>query len=155
MGSPTNPNSMMGPLISAKQISGVENLVDEAKSQGIKVVSGGTRLTGKSQLDDTDFSKGYYYSPTILANGSDVKIGDTKIWKDEAFGPVIVVVGFDTEAEAVQLANDSEFGLGAGIWTEDLSQAFRVSEQIEAGICWGTQIQLNFSFLLGECVLRT
>jgi acyl-CoA reductase-like NAD-dependent aldehyde dehydrogenase len=147
MGSPANPSSMMGPLISAKQLSGVERLVDEAKSQGVQVVSGGTRLTGDSQLDGTQFSKGYYYSPTILADGPDIRITDTKLWKDEAFGPVIVVVGFDTESEAIQLANDSEFGLGAGIWTANLSQAFRVSDQIEAGICWGTNMFFVKAFM--------
>jgi acyl-CoA reductase-like NAD-dependent aldehyde dehydrogenase len=137
MGSPTNPNSMMGPLISAKQLLGVETLVNEAKDQGIDIVTGGERLTGTSELDGTDFSRGYFYPPTILADGLSVKIRDTRIWKDEAFGPVIVVIGFNTEDEAVELANDSEFGLGAAVWTEDLSQAFTVSERIEAGICWG------------------
>jgi acyl-CoA reductase-like NAD-dependent aldehyde dehydrogenase len=137
MGSPTNPNSMMGPLISGKQLFGVESLVNEAKDRGIDIVTGGERLTGTSELDGTDFSRGYFFPPTILADGPDTKIRDTKIWKEEAFGPVIVVVGFDTDDEAIQLANDSEFGLGAAIWTEDLSQAFSVSERIEAGICWG------------------
>jgi acyl-CoA reductase-like NAD-dependent aldehyde dehydrogenase len=66
-----------------------------------------------------------------------MKIVDTRIWKEEVFGPVIVLVAFDTEEEALALANDCEFGLGAAIWTQDLSQAFRVSESIEAGICWG------------------
>jgi acyl-CoA reductase-like NAD-dependent aldehyde dehydrogenase len=58
------------------------------------------------------------------------------IWRREAFGPVIVVLGFDTEDQAIDLANDTEFGLGAGIWTKDLSRAFRVSERIDAGIVW-------------------
>jgi acyl-CoA reductase-like NAD-dependent aldehyde dehydrogenase len=93
-------------------------------------------MNGKSSLDDTDFSKGYFYPPTILTDGASKKIVDTRIWKEEAFGPVIVVVGFNTEEEALGLANDSEFGLGAAIWTQDLSQAFRVSESIESGICW-------------------
>jgi acyl-CoA reductase-like NAD-dependent aldehyde dehydrogenase len=86
--------------------------------------------------DGTDFSKGYFYAPTILTDSASKKIIDTRIWREEAFGPVIVVVGFDTEEEALELANDSEFGLGAAIWTQDLSQAFRVSESIESGICW-------------------
>ncbi|KAI4690099.1 uncharacterized protein J4E84_004280 [Alternaria hordeiaustralica] len=136
MGSPKNVESMMGPLISAKQLSNVETLVNDAKDAGATVVTGGQRMTHKSSLDDTDFSKGYFYPPTILADSTTKKIVDTRIWKEEAFGPVIVVVGFDTEEEALELANDSEFGLGAAIWTQDLSQAFRVSESIESGICW-------------------
>jgi acyl-CoA reductase-like NAD-dependent aldehyde dehydrogenase len=136
MGSPKNVESMMGPLISAKQLGNVETLVNDAKDAGVTIVTGGQRMNRQSSLDDTDFSKGYFYPPTILADSASRKIVDTRIWKEEAFGPVIVVVGFDTEEEALNLANDSEFGLGAAIWTQDLSQAFRVSENIESGICW-------------------
>ncbi|KAF2473625.1 aldehyde dehydrogenase-like protein [Lindgomyces ingoldianus] len=136
MGSPKNVESMMGPLISAKQLSNMRILVDSAVEAGAKVVAGGQKMNGISALDQTDFSKGYFYPPTILVDGDSTKIVDTRIWKEEAFGPVIVVVGFNTEDEALNLANDCDFGLGAAIWTQDLSQAFRVSEGIEAGICW-------------------
>ncbi|KAI0103900.1 aldehyde dehydrogenase [Nemania sp. FL0031] len=138
MGAPENPDSMMGPLISARQLGNVEALVDEAVSTGwASVVTGGKRMTGTSDLDGTDFSKGYFYEPTVLVdNPIHKRVRETTLWRKEAFGPVIVVVGFDTEDEAVELANDSEFGLGAGIWTQDLSQAFRVSERIDAGITW-------------------
>jgi acyl-CoA reductase-like NAD-dependent aldehyde dehydrogenase len=136
MGSPKNAESMMGPLVSAKQLRNVEALIDDAVKTGVTAVTGGERMTGKSLIDDTDFSKGYFYGPTILTDGA-AKIVDTRIWKEEAFGPVIVVVGFDTEEEALDLANDSEFGLGAAIWTQDLAQGFRVAEGVEAGICWG------------------
>ena len=136
IGSPKNVDSMMGPLISAKQLGNVRALVDDAIDAGVEAVVGGQRLTGQSQLDGADFSKGYYYPPTILIDGPNTRIVSTRIWKEEAFGPVIVVVGFDKEEEAIALANDSEFGLGAAIWTQDLSQAFRTSEEIESGICW-------------------
>ncbi|KAI1419078.1 aldehyde dehydrogenase [Xylaria sp. FL1777] len=139
MGAPTNPASTMGPLVSAKQFHNVERLVHEAVNSGAaKVVTGGKRMTGISALDWTDFSKGYFYEPTVLVEAtlSRQAFQKTAIWRKEIFGPVIVVVGFDTEEEAVELANDSEFGLGAGIWTQDMSQAFRVSEQIDAGITW-------------------
>jgi acyl-CoA reductase-like NAD-dependent aldehyde dehydrogenase len=132
MGNPKNRDSMMGPLISAKQLSHVTALVDDAIGSGVEIIHGGKRMTGVSTIDGTDFSKGYFYPPTILASGS-LK---ARIWKEEAFGPVIVVVPFETEDEALALANDSEFGLGAAIWTQDLSQAYRVSETVEAGICW-------------------
>ncbi|KAF7548435.1 hypothetical protein G7Z17_g7053 [Cylindrodendrum hubeiense] len=137
MGSPKNPQATMGPLISARQLANVEVLVDEATASGnAKVVTGGHRLTGTSLFDGTDFSKGYFYPPTILEFTSSVSHLDTRIWLEEAFGPVIVIVGFDTEQQAIHLANDSEFGLGAAIWTKDLSQAFRVSEEINSGIVW-------------------
>jgi acyl-CoA reductase-like NAD-dependent aldehyde dehydrogenase len=136
MGSPKNVESMMGPLISAKQLANVRMLVDDAVEAGVKVLTGGQRMVGRSALDGTDFSKGYFFPPTVLADSATKKSVDTKIWQQEAFGPVIVVVGFDTEEEALQLANDCEFGLGAAIWTQDLSQAFRISENIESGICW-------------------
>lgn len=137
MGAPTNPESMMGPLVSKKQLDGVEALVNEAVGSGNAVsVTGCRRMTGTSQIDATDFTKGYFYAPSVLTSSSGNSILKTRIWKEEAFGPVVVVVGFDTEDEAVELANDSDFGLGAAIWTKDLSQAFRISEQIEAGIVW-------------------
>lgn len=142
MGSPKNEESMMGPLISAKQLVNVRMLVDDAVGAGIKAVTGGKRMIGTSEFDKTDFSKGYFYPPTVLTDGPSKKIVDTRIWREEAFGPVVVVVGFETEAEAIQLANDCEFGLGAAIWTKDLAQAFRVSEDIESGICWSTQLPL-------------
>lgn len=137
MGAPTNPESMMGPLISAKQLNNVAALVDEAVGSGEAVpITGCQRMTGKSSIDDTDFAMGHFYPPSVLVSSSGRSILKTRIWKEEAFGPVVVVVGFATEEEAVSMANDSEFGLGAAVWTKDLSQAYRVSEQIDAGIVW-------------------
>lgn len=144
VGAPTNPACAMGPLISARQIKRVGELVDDAVSGGfVDVVTGGRRMGGKSMLDGSDLGRGYFYAPTVLAekknnnnNHSGAGLRDARIWREEAFGPVIVVAGFDTEDEAVALANDSEFGLGAGLWTQDLSRAFRVAERIDAGITW-------------------
>jgi acyl-CoA reductase-like NAD-dependent aldehyde dehydrogenase len=135
MGDPKDTKTSMGPMISQKQVNNVIALVDEAKQKGVTVVSGGQRMS--STASGLDVSKGYFFPPTVLADSESGKILDTRLWKEEAFGPVIVVVGFDTEEDALRLANDSEFGLGAAIWTKDLSRAFRVSEEIEAGICWG------------------
>ncbi|KAH6693681.1 aldehyde dehydrogenase-like protein [Plectosphaerella plurivora] len=137
MGAPTNTATMMGPLISAKQLNNVETLVDDALASGdAKALTGGKRMSGTAALDGTDFSKGYYYPPTVLVSTNEQSVLSTRIWREEAFGPVIVVVGFETEDEAVKLANDSEFGLGAAVWTKDLSRAHRVSDQIDAGIVW-------------------
>ncbi|CAG7917906.1 unnamed protein product [Penicillium olsonii] len=137
MGDPSKLESSMGPLISERQLGRVERLVDQARENQLAIpLVGGKRMTGHSNTDGFDFAKGYFYEPTVLVSTSDNSIVQTSIWREEAFGPVIVVAKFDTEEEAIALANDTEFGLGAGIWTQDLSQAFRVSERIEAGITW-------------------
>ncbi|KAF4991629.1 hypothetical protein FDECE_13977 [Fusarium decemcellulare] len=137
MGDPSNPATSMGPLISERQLRNLEALVDEAITGGTsKAICGGQRLTGFSDLDKADFSKGAFYPPTILVSTSEDSITRSRIWREEAFGPVIVIVEFKSEDDAVRLANDSDFGLGAGVWTKDVSQAFRVSEQIRAGIVW-------------------
>lgn len=135
IGGPTNKASTMGPLISAKQLGNVHELVLDAVASKLNV-TGGRRMTGTSPLDGFDLSRGYFYAPTILTDGPSTKITSTRIWREEAFGPVIVVVPYSTEEEALHLANDSEFGLGAGVWAKELSQAHRLSDGIEAGICW-------------------
>ncbi|EPS31393.1 hypothetical protein PDE_06348 [Penicillium oxalicum 114-2] len=138
IGSPSNIKSVMGPLVSEKQLLHVERVVEQSlASDDAVALTGAKRMTGTSLLDNTDLSAGYFYEPTILVSADGNKsITRTAIWREEAFGPVIVVVAFDNEADAIALANDTEFGLGASIWTQNLSRAFRVSEQIEAGIVW-------------------
>ncbi|KAJ6441214.1 betaine aldehyde dehydrogenase [Purpureocillium lavendulum] len=139
IGSPTNPASSMGPLISARQLQKVEALVGETLShpESAQLLCGGHRMSGASALDGADLSKGYFYPPTaILLQSIGSSVARPVLWTEEAFGPVIVLAPFATEEEAVQLANETDFGLGAGIWTEDLSQAFRISGQIDSGIVW-------------------
>ncbi|KAK6508800.1 hypothetical protein TWF481_003570 [Arthrobotrys musiformis] len=153
MGDPKNPESMMGPLVSSKQLSNVSKFVREAVDSGVaKAVIGGNRMQGQSPLDGFNYENGYFFEPTILvpadkgsiphdqiadrANTGSSSILSSQAWMKEIFGPVIVVVGFDDEKEAIALANNSEFGLGAAIWTQDLSQGFRVSEEIDSGIVW-------------------
>lgn len=138
MDSPSYPSCSMGPLISQRQLDKVIELVKDARDTGVQVLVGGERMNGSAPGSGFDLSKGYYYPPTVLVNPPDAtsQIRRARIWREEAFGPVIVVAPFSTETEAIEMANDSEFGLGAGIWTKDLSQAFRVAEQISAGITW-------------------
>ncbi|KAI5363005.1 putative aldehyde dehydrogenase domain, aldehyde/histidinol dehydrogenase [Septoria linicola] len=139
IGAPSNPDSMMGPIISQKQLSHVSDLVESAKSTGLRVATGGSRMTGTSPLDNHDFSRGYFYPPTILIHNpspNSSPISTHRIWNEEAFGPIIILTPYTTSTQALILANDSEFGLGAAIWTTDLSEAYRISEQIESGICW-------------------
>lgn len=127
----------MGSMISGKQLRNVEELVEDAVQKGLKVLTGGWTMNGVSALDGFDFARGFFYPPTVITDGAKARILDARIWKEEAFGPVIVVVPFEDEAEALRLANDSEFGLGAAVWSQNLSQAFRLADGIESGICWG------------------
>ncbi|KAM3424717.1 hypothetical protein BST61_g6704 [Cercospora zeina] len=136
IGGPSNAESMMGPIISKKQLDHVSDLVEDAKRTGLEVAVGGERMSGKSPLDDFDLSSGYFYPPTVLVHRPGTAIDSHRIWKEEAFGPVIVIASYKTEDQALSLANDSEFGLGAAVWTKDLSEAYRLSDRIDSGICW-------------------
>ncbi|KKF92740.1 putative aldehyde dehydrogenase AldA [Ceratocystis platani] len=139
IGSPRNMKSMMGPVIGKEQLDRISNMVNNSVASGHAVVlCGGMRMTGKSMLDGSDLDSGYFYAPTVVASNPahTQAVLNTRLWREEAFGPVVVVVGCKSEDEAISLANDSEYGLGAAVWTQDLSQAFRVTEQIEAGVVW-------------------
>ncbi|KAL8281121.1 hypothetical protein RQP46_006479 [Phenoliferia psychrophenolica] len=136
MGSPFHAGSMMGPLISARQLGVVEELVEAARADGVEVRCGGKRMSGLSPLDGHDLSTGFFYPPTIIADGPSTLVTSTRIWREEAFGPVICVVAFDTEQDAIRMANDSEFGLGSAVWTRDGAQAIRVANQLECGLVW-------------------
>ncbi|KAI9574754.1 aldehyde dehydrogenase domain-containing protein [Boletus coccyginus] len=130
MGDPSNPQSSMGSVISSKHLERIEQMVQNRKSG--EIIAGGERMIGKSALDDFDFSRGSFYPPTVIV-GVDTK---DEIWQEEIFGPVITVKKFRDEEEGVALANACKYGLGAGIWTSDLSRAHRVADAIEAGLVW-------------------
>ncbi|KAF8450611.1 aldehyde dehydrogenase domain-containing protein [Boletus edulis BED1] len=130
MGDPLNPQSSMGSVISSKQLERIEQMVQNRKSG--EIVAGGERMSGKSALDDFDFSRGSFYPPTVITN---VNTKD-EIWQEEIFGPVVVVNKFREEEEGVALANACKYGLGAGIWTCNLPRAHRVADAIEAGLVW-------------------
>lgn len=129
MGNPLNPRSTMGSVISKDSLKRIEDMV--MRTSG-KIIMGGGRMTGTSDLDGFDFSNGSFYSPTVIV---DIETED-ELWKEEIFGPVVVVRRFQDEAEGVALANSCKYGLGAGIWTSDLSRAHRVAAEIQAGLCW-------------------
>lgn len=109
-----------GPLITPKAVNKVSELVDDAVARGARVLAGGTRPEGR----------GYFYMPTVLA---DVP-RDAKLLGEEIFGPVAPLVVFDTEAEAIEMANNTEYGLVAYVYTQDMAKGLRVSEQIESGM---------------------
>jgi len=120
LGNGLDENATLGPLINAKQLGTVTDLVSDAVSRGATVAVGGTAPGGP----------GYFYPATVLA---DVP-ADARILKEEVFGPVAPVTGFDTEDEAIAAANDTEYGLAAYIYTQSLDRALRVSEALESGM---------------------
>ncbi|KAF9450137.1 aldehyde dehydrogenase [Macrolepiota fuliginosa MF-IS2] len=129
MGNPMNPRSTMGSVISMNHLKRIEDMV--MRTSG-KIILGGGRMTGTSDLDGFDFSAGSFYSPTVIVGIEP----EDELWQEEIFGPVVVVRKFQDEAEGVALANSCKYGLGAGIWTSDLSRAHRVAAEIQAGLCW-------------------
>ncbi|HET7734778.1 MAG TPA: NAD-dependent succinate-semialdehyde dehydrogenase [Nocardioidaceae bacterium] len=110
----------VGPLIDAAALDKVESLVEDAVERGAQVVVGGKPIG----------SAGYFYAPTVLTNVP----GDARMRHEEIFGPVAPITTFDTEDDAVSAANDTEFGLAAYVFTQDLDRAIRVSERLEVGM---------------------
>jgi len=129
IGDPLNPKSTMGPVISAAALERTSRMVSASPRP---VAVGGFRMFADSPLDGFKISEGYFYAPTVIV---DVEPGD-ELFQEEVFGPVVTVTRFETESEAVSLANNSKYGLGAGIWTSNLSRAHRISSEIDAGLCW-------------------
>ncbi|KAJ6490322.1 aldehyde dehydrogenase [Mycena vitilis] len=133
MGNPSNPKSTIGTVISERHLTRIQSMLEQSLKSGKgEVLTGGQRLRGKSDLDGFDFDGGSFFAPTVIAN---IETSDV-LWQEEIFGPVVVAKRFSTEAEAVALANDSKYGLGAAVWTQNLSRAHRIAAEIEAGICW-------------------
>jgi succinate-semialdehyde dehydrogenase/glutarate-semialdehyde dehydrogenase len=120
LGDGLKDSSTLGPLINAKQVGTVEDLVSDAVSRGATVAVGGVAPGGP----------GHFYPATVLAGVP----ADARILKEEVFGPVAPVIGFDTEDEGIAAANDTEYGLAAYIYTQSLDRALRVAEAIEAGM---------------------
>ena len=116
----TEPESKVGPLIDGKARDGVHALVTEAVAGGATAVTGGAAVDGP----------GYFYQPTVLKNVS----ADARILQEEIFGPVAPIITFSTEDDAIRLANNTEYGLVAYIFTKDLNRALRVSERLETGM---------------------
>ncbi|MEI5908997.1 aldehyde dehydrogenase family protein [Bacillus spongiae] len=124
LGDPFNKTTHIGAVISEEQLKVIDGYVQSAKEEGATIVTGG------KVAEIEGFEAGYWYEPTVITNVHH----DMKVVKEEIFGPVVVVMPFKDEKEAVKLANDSEYGLGSALWTKDYARATRVSKQIEAGI---------------------
>ena len=119
----TNPETVIGPLASAAQLEKVAGVVERAKAAGARVVTGG---------ETADLGGGFYYRPTVLADLPE----DAEAVIEETFGQVLTVQPFDTENEAIRLANSTRYGLASGIQTADLAKAHRVAARLDAGITW-------------------
>lgn len=120
IGDPLDPKTDLGPLVAERQLTALEHQVADALSKGAKVITGAKRPVGL---------KGAYYEPTILID----IVQTMKVWQEEVFGPVLPVVSFSTEDEAINLANDTRYGLGGFIYTQNRERALRVSELIKTG----------------------
>lgn len=113
-----------GPLVSKEQLDTLISQVEEAKQKGVTVEIGGKQPDGK------EFEKGNYYLPTILTNVT----RDMRVYREETFGPVLVIMPFEEEAEAIKLANDTPYGLSAEVYTSDPVKADRVAKQLQSGM---------------------
>lgn len=121
VGDPKDENTDIGPLVNKRQLELLESQVKDATEKGAKIAIGGKRPAN---------IKGAYFQPTILTHVT----AKMRVWQEEVFGPVLPVVSFKTEEEAIKLANDTKYGLGAYVFTEDKEKASRVASQIDSGM---------------------
>jgi acyl-CoA reductase-like NAD-dependent aldehyde dehydrogenase len=123
VGDPRDPGTVVGPMAGEKHLKKVEEYVELARKEGGRIVCGGERL---------DLDGGFYYKPTVIADLSN----DSRVVQEEIFGPVLTVQPFDTEDEAISLANSTPYGLASGVQTTNLARAHRVADRLQAGIVW-------------------
>jgi len=121
IGDASDDQTDFGPLVAERQLKLLEEQVADAISKGAKVIVGGKRPEG---------IEGAYYEPTLLTNIT----SDMRVWREEVFGPVLPIVSFDSEAEAVSMANDTKYGLGAYVFTAENDRYMRVAHQLESGM---------------------
>ncbi len=126
MGHPLDITTQIGPQVSQAQLDKIEGYVKIGREEGAEVLIGGERAHHEGELAD-----GYYYKPTVLKGRNDMRV-----FQEEIFGPVLAVTTFRDEADALHIANDTMYGLGAGVWTRDGSRAFRMGRGIKAGRVW-------------------
>ncbi len=133
IGDPTNPETQVGALISEQHMHKVLSYIDRGRAEGARVLTGGMRVT------TGDLKKGYFVAPTVFDDCRD----DMTIVREEIFGPVMSVLEFEDEQEVIERANATEFGLAAGVFTNDLTRAHRVIARMQAGTCWINQYNVT------------
>jgi len=126
IGDPMDPATHMGPMASQQQLDMVSRYVSIGCDEGARIVYGGQRLEGGT------WERGYYHQPTIFTDVTP----DMRIAREEIFGPVVCVLPFEDEAQAIALANDTPFGLAGSVWTRDVARAHRVASRLDMGIVW-------------------
>ncbi|MBC3618291.1 betaine-aldehyde dehydrogenase [Vibrio metschnikovii] len=126
VGDPMDPNTQVGSLISQPHFDKVLSAIDSAKQ------SGATLLTGGKAVTEGSCAKGYFVAPTVFIDCDD----EMAFVQQEIFGPVMAVLSFADEQEVIQRANNTDYGLAAGVFTQNLARAHRVIHQLQAGICW-------------------
>jgi aldehyde dehydrogenase (NAD+) len=126
VGNSANPDTQIGPLVSAEQLDRVTGYLAIGRQEGARPLSGGERLT------DGDMAKGYFVPPTVFADVND----DMRIAQEEIFGPVIAAIPFASIDEVIERANRTGFGLGSGVWTRDVTKAHQLARGIRAGSVW-------------------
>ncbi|MBT8767777.1 betaine-aldehyde dehydrogenase [Metapseudomonas boanensis] len=126
LGNPEDANTNFGPLTSFAHMESVLGYIEAGRKEGARLLIGGERVT------DGEFAKGAYVAATVFTDCTD----DMTIVREEIFGPVMSILAYDTEEEVIRRANDTEYGLAAGVVTRDLARAHRVIHKLEAGICW-------------------
>ena len=126
VGAPTDADTNFGPLVSAAQLQKVLGYIESGVQEGARLMAGGKRIS------EGHFGNGQYVEPTVFTACHD----DMRIVREEIFGPVMSILAFDEEDEAIARANKTAYGLAAGVVTENLSRAHRVIHQLDAGICW-------------------
>ena len=126
IGDPMNPETQVGALVSEQHMNKVLSYIDRGRAEGARVLTGGVRVTAG------DLANGYFVAPTVFDNCRD----DMSIVREEIFGPVMSVLEFEDETEVIERANATEFGLAAGVFTNDLTRAHRVIARLQAGTCW-------------------
>jgi aldehyde dehydrogenase len=125
-GNPLDRSTMIGPQVSAQQLQKIASYVDIGRQEGAECLIGGRQAKLDGELEG-----GYYYEPTVLKGNNRMRV-----FQEEIFGPVLAVTTFTDEADAVRLANDTLYGLGAGVWTRDGNLAYRMGRAIKAGRVW-------------------
>ncbi|MBD8827430.1 betaine-aldehyde dehydrogenase [Pseudomonas sp. CFBP 13602] len=126
IGNPEDENTNFGPLVSFAHMENVLGHIAKGKAEGARLLCGGERLS------EGELGKGAFVAPTVFTDCSD----EMTIVREEIFGPVMSILGYDSEEEVIRRANATEMGLAAGVVTRDLNRAHRVIHQLEAGICW-------------------